>query len=195
MTVAFRARRKAKRAGVDIFVHHVTVNLHRRRDLFSPPALDEFGGSANLISGVEQLVADVVAAWPVGHIAATIQLPADEITADVDPRMRESIEGYCDRRLRDLEHRRVALRQEGLSALVLSVPLLAVALLLSAAVTHSGLPSFWQSFLGDGVLLVLAWVALWFPLDTLIWYGRPLQREIRVLQAMRQMDLAVRAVD
>jgi hypothetical protein len=193
MTVAFRTRRKAKRAGVDIFVHHVTVKLHRRRDLFSPPALDEFGGSADLISGVEQLVADVVAAWPVGHIAATIQLPAGEITADVDARMRESIEEYCDLRVRDLEHRRVALRHEGLGALVFSVPLLAVALLLSAAVAHSGLPSFWQSFLGDGVLLVLAWVALWYPLDTLIWYGRPLQREIRVLRVMRDMDLAVRA--
>ena len=29
------------------------------------------------------------------------------------------------------------------------------------------------------------WVALWYPLDTLLWYGRPLTREIRVLRAMR----------
>lgn len=195
MTVAFRARRKAKRADVDLFVHHVTVQLDRRQDLFGPPALDEFGGSANLISGVEQLVADVVAAWPVSHIRATIQLPEDEITADVDARVRESIAGYCDGRIRDLEHARVALRREGLSALVLSVPLLAVAVLVAAAVEHSGLPSFWQSFVGEGVLLVLAWVALWYPLDTLIWYGRPFTREIRVLRAMRKMEVAVRAID
>jgi hypothetical protein len=195
MTVAFRARRKAKRAGVDIFVHHATVQLDRRQDLFGPPALDEFGGSANLISGVEQLVADVVAAWPVGHIQATIQIPEAEITPGIEARVHESIAQYCDRRIRDLEHRRVALRHEGLSALVLSVPLLAVALLLTAAVMHSGLPSFWQSFLGDGVLLVLSWVALWYPLDTLLWYGRPLHRELRVLRAMLQMDLVVRAID
>ena len=49
--------------------------------------------------------------------------------------------------------------------------------------------------MGDGVLLVLAWVALWYPLDTLIWYGRPFTREIRVLRAMREMDVAVRAID
>jgi hypothetical protein len=195
VTVAFRARRKAKRAGVDVFVHHVTVRLDRRQDLFGPPALDEFGGSANLISGVEQLVADVVAAWPVGHIHATIQLPEQDVTNDAGARVHESIGRYCDRRIQDLEHRRVALRQEGLGALVLSVPLLAVALLLTAAVTHSGLPSFWRSFLGDGVLLVLSWVALWYPLDTLLWYGRPLAREIRVLRAMRHMDVAVRAID
>jgi hypothetical protein len=169
------------------------VQLDRRRDLFGPPALDEFGGSANLISGAEQLVADVVAAWPVGHIHATIQLPPDEITSDGEARIKESIDRYCDRRIADLEHRRAALHQEGLSALVLSVPLLALALLLTAAVTHSGLSSFWRSFLADGVLLVLSWVALWYPLDTLLWYGRPLTREIRVLRAMRHMDLEVSA--
>jgi hypothetical protein len=170
------------------------VQLNRRRDLFGPPALDEFGGSANLISGVEQLVADVAAAWPVGHIHTTIQLRPHEITSDVEARIKESIDRYCDRRIADLEHRRAALRQEGLSALVLSVPLLAVALLLTAAVTHSGLSSFWRSFLADGVLLVLSWVALWYPLDTLLWYGRPLTREIRVLRAIGHMDLAVCAV-
>ena len=78
---------------------------------------------------------------------------------------------------------------------MLSVPLLAVAVGIAAAVEHSGLPTFWQSFVGEGVLLVLAWVALWYPLDTLIWYGRPFAREIRVLRAMRNMDVAVRAID
>jgi hypothetical protein len=167
------------------------VRLDHRRDLFGPPALDEFGGSANLVSGVEQLVADVAAAWPVGHIHATIQLPPDEITSDVEARIKESIDRYSDRRIADLEHQRGALRQEGLSALVLSVPLLVLALILSAAVTHSGLTSFWRSFLADGLLLVLSWVALWYPLDTLLWYGRPLTREIRVLRLVRHMDLEV----
>jgi hypothetical protein len=169
------------------------VRLDRRQDLFGPPALDEFGGSANLISGVELLVADVAAAWPVGHVHATIQLPPHEIASDVEARVKESIDRYCDRRIADLEHRRTALRQEGLSALVLSIPLLLLALLLTAAVTHSGLSSFWRSFLADGVLLVLSWVALWYPLDTLLWYGRPLTREIRVLRVMRRMDLEVSA--
>jgi hypothetical protein len=193
MTVAFRARRKARRAGDDVFVHHVTIRLDHRQDLFSPPALDEFGGSANLVSGIEQLVEDLVAAWPLGRIHVTVELPPDEITADTGPGMKESIERYCDRRLADLESQRVALRQEGFSALVLSVPLLAVALLLTAAVSESGLPSFWRSFLGDGVLLVLAWVALWYPLDTLVWYGRPLAHEIRMLHGLRDhLHLEVR---
>ena len=167
------------------------MRLDRRRDLFGPRALDEFGGSANLTSGIEELVADVVAAWPVGNIHATIQLPPDEITSDAETGVKDSVDRYCDRRIADLEHRHAALRQEGLGALVLSVPLLALALLLTAAVTHSGFSSFWRSFLADGVLLVLSWVALWYPLDTLLWYGRPLTREIRVLRAMRHMDLEV----
>ncbi len=192
MTEAFRVRRKARRAGVDVFVHHETVTLERRQDLFQPPALDEFGGSANLTSGVEQLVADLVTVWPVGEVHVTIELPRDEIGADTEPRVKASIESYCDRRVADLESHRVSLRNEGFSALALSVPLLMLTLLLTAAVSESGLPSFWRSFLGDGVLLVLAWVALWYPLDTLLWYGRPLTHEIRVLHSLRRATVEVR---
>lgn len=195
MTAAFRTRRKAKRAGGELFRHDVALHLDRWRDLFAPPALDEFGGSANLTSGVERLVAELVAARPVASVHATITVPRDEVTPDVERRVKASLERYCDARLADVEHERVALRHEGFGALVLSVPLLALALLLTAGVSHSGLPSFWRSFLGDGVLLVLAWVALWYPLDTLLWYGRPLAHECEVLRAMRGMDLTIHPAD
>jgi hypothetical protein len=195
MTAVFRTRRRAKRSGDDLFRHDVALRLERWPDLFRPPALDEFGGSANLSSGVERLVADLVAARPAGHIHTTIEIPRTELSPEVEGRAKESIVRYCDARIREVEDRRTALRHEGLSALVLSAPLLALALLLTALVTHSGLPPFWRSFLGDGVLLILAWVALWYPLDTLLWYGRPMAREVHVLRAMCHMDVTVRAAD
>jgi hypothetical protein len=42
------------------------------------------------------------------------------------------------------------------------------------------------------VFLVIAWVGLWYPLDTLVFSRRPLLREKRVLSAILTMDLTVR---
>ena len=177
-----------------LFRHDVTLRLERRKDLFSPPALDEFGGSADLVSGVERLVGDLVAARPIGPIHTMIELPRDQAAAAREDDVRAAVVRYCDLRIATLEREREALRSEGFGALVLSMPLLLVTLGLIVAVAESGLGSFWRSFLGD-VLLVLSWVALWYPLDTLIWYGRPMHHELRVLRAMRTMDLTIRAVD
>src|ERR1700681_2408587 len=124
MTAVFRTRRRAKRSGDDLFRHDVVLRLERWPDLFGPPALDEFGGSANLSSGVERLVADLVAARPAGHIHTTIEIPRTELSPEVEGRAKESIVRYCEVRIREVEDRRTALRHEGFSALVLSAPLL-----------------------------------------------------------------------
>jgi hypothetical protein len=59
------------------------------------------------------------------------------------------------------------------------VPLLCTSLLATAGVMHSGLPSCWRTFLA-GSLVVVDRVALWY-LDTLLWAGRPWNRERAVL--------------
>jgi hypothetical protein len=43
------------------------------------------------------------------------------------------------------------------------------------------------------VLVVLVWVALWYPLDTLFWYGRPLTQELRVLRRLEKGIVTVRS--
>jgi hypothetical protein len=174
--------------------HEVVVRLAHVRDLFAPPALDEFGGSADVTSGIEGLVVELLAARPRSALRASIVVPAAERTPEVEPQLQEAIRRYCDLKLRDLEHERATLRHEGWSALVLSGPLLVLALVASVLVIHSGLPSDWRSILGD-VVVVLAWVVLWYPLDTLLWYKRPLDDRIAVLRAMQRMDVVVRAED
>jgi hypothetical protein len=173
--------------------HEVVLHLDRVRDLFGPPALDEFGGSADLASGIERLVVELLAARPRSALRTSIVVPEAEVTPGLEDRVQDAVRRYCDLKLTDLEHRRATLRHEGWAALLTSAPLLVVCLLLTALVSHTGLPELWDTVLGDGLLLVLAWVVLWYPLDTLLWYGRPLAHEIRVVRAMGRMDIAVRA--
>ena len=86
----------------------------------------------------------------------------------------------CRLRRDDADDHRLALRREGLQALAIGVPLLCTSLLATAGVMHGGLPSCWRTFLA-GSLVVVDWVALWCPLDTLLWPGRPWNRERAVL--------------
>lgn len=180
--------------GIESSNHRLVVRLDRLRDLFGPPALDDFGGSADLTSGIERVVAELKSARPAA-VHLTILVPEAELTPGVEDRLTDSIRSYCTARIQEVEHRRGALRHDGLSALLLSVPLLLIAFALTAVVNQSGLPEFWRSYLGDGLLLVLSWVALWYPLDTLLWYGRPLKHEIQVLHALRRAPVTVRAAD
>ena len=180
--------------GIDSSRHALVLRLDRLQDLFGPPALDEFGGSADLTSGIESVVAELKATRP-ASVHLTVVVPDAELTPGVEDRLIAAIRRYCSVRIRDLEHRREALRHDGLTALILGAPLLLIALGLIAVVNHSDLPGVWRTFLGDGLLLVLAWVALWYPLDTLLWYGRPITHEIHAVEAMAHMPIEVRTTE
>lgn len=192
MTTGQRSARVAMPPGVQIAAGEVTLHLERLRDLFGSPALDAFGGSAGLPSGIERLVTALLGQRRPETYRVVVVVSDPPITPSLDSEIRASIAAYCDVKSDDLHRRRAALRHEGFSALWFSGPLLLVALLLATVVAHSGIPDFWSSYLSDGLLLVLAWVALWYPLDTLLWYGRPLKHEWAVLQHLRRMDIAVR---
>jgi hypothetical protein len=175
--------------------HEVTLRLDRLEEMFSPPAVDPFGGTANLRSGVERLVAELQMLRPQGSVRATIVLPAAQFDPGSEGQLRASVDRYCEMRIGDLERERAALRYDGISALAIGVPILLFVLLLSQAVRHSGMPEFLRSFWADYVLLVIAWVALWYPLDTLFYYGRPHTHELRALRALGRTEIVLVPAD
>ena len=73
------------------------------------------------------------------------------------------------------------------------LPLFVIGLLLSTDFLAPDVPEFFQSLLGDGVFLVIAWVGLWYPLDLLFFARLPLRRQRRALDALRTMPVEVRA--
>ena len=175
----------------------VVLTLDRARDLFAPPALDEFGGSADVPSGIEQLRGRLLARRPRPRRPACgsrSSSPRPSSSRASRTRCSAAVRRYCELKLTDLEDRqRATLRHQGWSALLVSVPLLFLSLVVTAAGDEHRRGNVWDSILGDGLLLVFAWVVLWYPLDTLLWYGRPLKHEIVVVRAMRDLDLVVSA--
>jgi hypothetical protein len=63
-------------------------------------------------------------------------------------------------------------------------------------VVRTSLPQAVKDFLGsDGLFLVVGWVGLWYPIETLVYSPRPHRHEIAMLRVIREMQVDVRAAD
>jgi hypothetical protein len=91
----------------------VTLHLERLEDLFSPPSFGEFGASGDLQSGIERLVGEMKAR-PDAGLEITVVIPDAARDPDVQVRLPSVIRRYAVLRVRDLQHRRAALRRDGL---------------------------------------------------------------------------------
>src|SRR5947199_4770809 len=119
--------------------YEATLELETLHDLFSPPTFDEFGASADLPSGIERLVTELMTVRS-AELGVTVVVPDDAMEPGLDERLAAAIRTYVTVRMRDVEHRRVAHRHEGLTALAISVPVLAVLTGLEIWVAASNLP-------------------------------------------------------
>ena len=173
----------------------VTLRIDTLAELFAPPALDEWGGSANLASGIERLVNQLQATRIDEPRRAVVVVAEGEIGAGVEERVRGSIVRYCDARSEELRHTRGAQVRNGIGALGIGLPVLLVGLILIEGIRQGGLPGVIERFFGDGLVLVIAWVAVWYPLDVLLYYGRAMARERHALAVLREMEIVVRSDD
>jgi len=168
----------------------VTLHLERLEELFSPPEFGEFGQSADLQSGIERLVAQLkVAPHGVGEV--TVVIPDAAGDPGVQERLPLAIRNYATSRIHDIHDRRTAVRRDGMRSLLYALPVTAALSLLSVLVTSSSIDENWRTAI-DGILIVLVWVALWYPLDALFWYGRPLTQELHALRRLERAIVTVR---
>ena len=98
---------------------------------------------------------------------------------------------YCELRLRENELSRRVARRDGVAAFGIGIVLFGFGLWLSTVFSAKDLPTTVQQLLGNGVFLVIAWVGLWYPLDTLVFTGQPLKREQRALITLSRARLDV----
>jgi len=168
----------------------VTLHLDGPQELFSPPVFGEFGGSADLQSGIERLIAKLKATPHRGD-EVTVVIPDAARDPGVQDRLPRAIRSYAALRIQDLQHQRAALHRDGLKSLLICVPAVAALSVLSVVVTKSSIDEDWRTAI-DGLLIVLVWVVLWYPFDALFWYGRPLTQELRALRQLERGTVTVR---
>lgn len=168
--------------------HEVRLELQRLDDLFVEPHFGPLEGRAEEESGLARL-ANQLRPLPPAPVSVRIVLPASERIPDLEPRCRAALRAVLDRRIERNGNDARSLRHEGYATLWRGLLFLALCLLASRTMAEVHLaPGFIERFLDEG-FVIAGWVALWYPLDVLLYQRWPLARERRLYERLRDMQL------
>jgi hypothetical protein len=177
-------------------VRELTLQLENADELFVARGPDVAAGAPPLPPGIEQIRSELGSHSHRTAVAAVIVLPRARFRPDLARDITQAVERYCDMGIMRADTELRALRREGLRWLLFGCVVFAAFVYLSERVLAIGdLPYVVKDFFGNGLFIVVAWVALWYPLDTLIYSGRPYRLEKTVLRVMREMEIVVRPAD
>jgi hypothetical protein len=173
----------------------LTVRLEDPNDLFEARAADAERGLAPEPPAIDRIREELSLHRRPPGATVTIELPEEKATAEVRDGLRKAMRRYCEIGIRKYDYELAAIRRDGLRTLLSGAVVLAIGLAVSEAVLRTrSIPKELRDFLGNGLFLVVAWVGLWYPLDTLFYSGRPFRHERKVLEMLREAEIVVRAV-
>ena len=173
----------------------VVVRLNAPADLFRTADAGMFLETGRLLSGMEELIQELMARRLRPGRRFVIVLPAAQVRPTTRDHVWQAVQRYCRLRLRQAELGLRSQRRELIATMSLGGVLFVTGLGLSYYFGQATEPATLQVLLGDGVFLVIAWVGLWWPLDMLVFARRPLLRERALLSAILTMELVVRKDD
>ena len=164
------------------------VRLRTPAELFSVSDPDLRSPEARLQPGIDQLIDELMSVRFKPDLRIVVSVPPGAGEGWSDGQLSEAIHRYCALRFAQNDREIRKLRVEGLGALRLGLFLFAAGLIVSYFLTRHEVPDVWQSLFGYGAFLVVAWVGIWYPLDTLLFSRRPLDKQQRVLRSLAGAD-------
>jgi hypothetical protein len=174
----------------------LTVELGEANELFAAREPDVASGMPGLPPGIDRIREELDARSLPRSLATVIVLPAAKVTPSLACDIGRAVERYCEMGIAKAESEIKQLHKEGVRTLLIGLSLFAVFVSIAETVVRTSMPETVRDFLGsEGLFLVVGWVGLWYPIETLLYSGRPYRREIAVLRAMREMQIEIRAAD
>lgn len=175
-------------------MHDVRLELRSMDELFTEPDFDPLAGRVEQLPGLERL-ANRLRPLPLAPVKVCIVLPASERAPDLEQRCRLALRAVLDRRIEANRSDASSLRAEGRATLWRGLIFLALCLLGSSLLGTTGvLPRYLEHYIDEG-LIIAGWVALWYPLDVLLYQRWPLGRERRLYENLRDMRLEFEFLD
>lgn len=169
-------------------MHDLQLELPSLRELFAPPDFDPVAGRAEESCGIDRLL-NQLRPLPRAPVRTRILLPSSERAPDLEERCRSGLRAVLDRRIARNRNDARSLRQEGYATLWRGLLFLALCLLGSRLMEVIDFaPGFVERFIDEG-LVIAGWVALWYPLDVLLYQRWPLARERRLYEYLREMSI------
>jgi hypothetical protein len=149
-------------------VLRLTLKYADISSLFEKPGVSPFSEDFleyGTVPGVEYIYNELQANPRLKRVETTIVLPREQITPDLEQNTREAVRRYCLARSWEVGQSERALRWRAFRALAVALVLFVIYVLLQWKL--KGVDILAISVVLEG-LDILIWVALWFPLDALI---------------------------
>ncbi|GAB2831415.1 hypothetical protein ACFQ0P_08475 [Microbacterium insulae] len=167
----------------------IRVHLDDTRELFTAPEPDPFAGRFERESGAEQIVEQAGGRGMAAPLAVHVEL--DRPPTHPESQVRDALDAYW----RDETSRAKAARRRiwnrGLKELAVGALFLAGCLALSASLAAVTWPADWVGdFVTEG-LVIIGWIALWHPVDMLLFEPWALTARLRALRRLVGSEVRV----
>ena len=173
-------------------VYETTLLLADIEHFFSKPNLSPFSHDYREYSytaGIEYLANELYANPSSREVRVTLLLPPEKMVPGLEQQTREAVRRYCSGRLKEIEQDRRGLRQRALQGLLMALVGLVIFIALGSELT--GNASLLLRIFGE-VLIVIGWVYVWFPLDTLVFGVRHYHLDAKIYKKLMTMQLTLR---
>jgi hypothetical protein len=121
-------------------------------------------------------------------------MPPEKITPNLSQELEAALDRFAATKIQDNRNEMAAIRRRGILqipyALIFLGTSIGFALLLGSEII-TNLPPVMANVLSEG-LFIVGWVAMWGPLDTLLFGRFPLMAENRALEALERMTIEIR---
>jgi hypothetical protein len=174
-------------------VYTAILRLAEIEHFFTIPAISPFSRDFqdhSYTSGIEYLARELYARPSVKEVCVTLLLPPDQIRPGLEQQTQQALLRYCRARVMEIEQEIRGLRRHALRVLALALVGMIVFIGLGGELTGSA--SLPVRLLGQG-LIVLGWIFVWFPLDSLIFGPLYSQRDARIYKKLMEMQLNLKS--
>lgn len=173
-----------------------SLRLNNIRELFEAPEFDPFVAQPRVTSGLDDII-NSLSVRPLRNpprIKTTLRLPADQITPDLKAETKAALDRYCEFKLKEMRQSMAASNFEGRSKLPVGIAV-AAAVVIIAVIIFWLLPDYLDrlAVVLTPIITVTVWVAIWNPVETLLYDRWDERRNIQIHTAIQNMELHIQA--
>jgi hypothetical protein len=161
--------------------------------MFEMPQSDLFSEYRNFLTGVDYCISELRSHRSKTPVRLEISLPDTEVDPDVAERIGRTMRRYSDHRIAYNSRERRAVRLDGAASLWVGLPIAAIGMLVVILGAQLANPSENGGLVLNTGGWILAWIGLWFPLDSILFTPLGYGRENRVLHLLHDADVTVQA--
>lgn len=176
-------------------VHHITLRLEQLQDLYEAPDFDPFTAQSDYLSGAERIFREIRRSQPKGAVRATIYLPPDRFSPELEPACAAALQRICAIQIEQIDDELASIRWEGGRSFLVGLLVWAVCLFLALSFgAMESLAEFPRLLISDG-LIIVGWVALWYPAETILYEWWLQNRDKKVYERMKEIEVRVACMD